>query len=114
MERQEQYEGIFVLDPELSDEALAKVQAQMQEQVKKLEGTVEHQQPWGRRRLAYRLGKCREGFYVLVRFFMRPSCLGTLDQWCALNEAILRRLIVCAAGGPPQPMEAVTSHGEPE
>lgn len=112
--QQERYEGFFILDPDLSEEAVSKVQAQVADQIVKLGGTVERQQPWGKRRLAYRVRRRRDGFYVLILFAAGPAAIAALDQWCALHESILRRLIVRAISSPPQPVEAATSHGEPQ
>ena len=106
MERRESYEGLFILDAELPEDQLTKAQAQIAEQVVKLGGTVERQQPWGRRRLAYRLGKRRDGYYLLVYFTLAASAVKPLEQWCALNESILRRLVVIAA---PPPVETVSA-----
>lgn len=106
-----QYEGFFLLDPELSDERLTTVQQQIAEQITKLGGTVERQQPWGKRRLAYQVRRRRDGFYHLVLFRLAPAAVPALDQWCRLQEGILRRLIVTALDGPAQMMEAVTNHG---
>ena len=114
MEQREQYEGLLVLDPDLSEEALSKVQAQIAEQIVKLGGTVERHQSWGKRRLAYRVRKRRDGFYLLVGFTIAPAAITPLNQWCALHKSVLRQLIVRAVSSPSQPVEAMTSHGESE
>ena len=111
-DQREQYEGLFVLDGELSDDAMAKAQQQLIEQITKLGGAVDRQQPWGKRRLAYRVRKRRDGFYVLLVFTLAPSAVGPLEQWCALNEGILRRLILRATAASLQPAEAATTHGQ--
>ena len=111
MEQHEQYEGLFVLDGEQSDEALTKAQQQIVEQIARLGGTVERRDPWGKRRLAYRVRRRRDGFYLLVVFRIPSAAVAPLDQWCALNELILRRLILRGASENAQPMEAMASHG---
>ncbi len=111
MDTHDAYEGLFLFDPELSEEGWTKAQAQPVAQIGKLHGTVERQQPWGKRRLAYRVRKRRDGYYVLVHFTMPPASVGPLEQWCALNETMLRRLIVKASEDEAQPVEATTSHG---
>lgn len=116
MNAQDLYEGIFVLDGELPEDAVTKTQTQIAEQITKLGGTIERQEPWGKRRLAYRLRKRRDGFYLLIVCRLPASAVGTLDAWCALQETILRRLVVKAL--PPaeavQPAGVSTSHGQPQ
>jgi len=111
MDAREHYEGLFVLDPDLSEEALGKFQTQIAEQITKLGGVIERQQPWGKRRLAYRVRKHRDGAYFLVVCQLATSAVGPLDQWCALQGPILRRLIIRAAEEGLQPVEAATGHG---
>lgn len=102
------YEGLFVLDPELPESALIALQQSLAEQITKAGGAVDRQQVWGRRRLAYRLGKRRDGVYVLLMFQAPPSAIAPLEGWCAVNESVLRRLIVKAPApaAAPQPVEA--------
>ena len=114
MEQRERYEGLLVLDPDLSEEALSRVQAQLAEQVVKLGGTVDRHQSWGKRRLAYRVRKRQDGFYLLVGFTIAPAAITPLNQWCAVHQSILRQLIVLAMSSPSQPVEVTTSRGEPE
>lgn len=111
---EERYEGLFLLDPELSDEALGNVRDRIVGEVSRLGGTVERQQSWGKRRLAYRVRRRREGFYVLLVFTMKPEGFDSLGEWCALQEPILRRLILRVRDDLTQPVEAATSHGSAE
>ena len=114
MSAQDLYEAVFVLDGELSEDALTKAQTQITEQIAKVGGTIERQEPWGKRRLAYRLRKRRDGFYLLVVCRLPAPAVGTLEAWCALQDTILRRLVVKAqvVVAEVQPAGATTSHGQ--
>jgi len=112
MESHDAYEGLFVLDGELSDDALTKAQQQIGEQVTKLGGTVERQEAWGKRRLAYRVRKRRDGHYWLLVFRAPAAAVAPFESWCALQESLLRRLVVKLPKGKPQPVEATISHGQ--
>ncbi|MBI4227792.1 MAG: 30S ribosomal protein S6 [Candidatus Omnitrophica bacterium] len=112
METNDVYEGLFVLDGELSEEALAKTQRQITEQIVTLGGAVERQEPWGKRRLAYRVRKRRDGFYWLVVCRLPAAAVGALVSWCAMQESILRRLLVRAPAVDPQPVGATTTNGQ--
>lgn len=113
-ESQERYEGLFVLDPELPEEVLVKLQGALAEQITKAGGGVERQQSWGKRRLAYRVRRRRDGVYLCVVFRLPAPAFRTVDQWCALQDGILRRLILRAAETSPQLVEATTGHGDAE
>lgn len=112
METHDVYEGLFVLDGDLSEDALTKVQQQIGEQLTKLGGTIERREPWGKRRLAYRVRKRRDGYYWLLVCRLPAAAVGPFESWCALQESLLRRLIVRMPKTGLQPVEATTSHGQ--
>ncbi|MBI4314249.1 MAG: 30S ribosomal protein S6 [Candidatus Omnitrophica bacterium] len=112
-ERQEEYEGLFVLDPNLSEQELAKIQGQIAEQITKLGGTIERQQSWGKRRLAYRVKHRRDGYYQFMLFQIKTAAISPLEVWCSLNDQILRRLVVRSTGAPaPVQLVEASAHGE--
>ena len=59
------YELIYILKPEANEQEVADLQAQIEAVIQRLGGTLEKTEAWGRRRLAYEIGKHKEGFYVL-------------------------------------------------
>jgi small subunit ribosomal protein S6 len=65
------YEIIFVVRPDIPEEELDKLITQMEGVVTGAGGKLEKTEKMGRRRLAYRIGGHREGFYVL--FFVEGS-----------------------------------------
>ena len=65
------YEIIFVVRPDVPEEELDKLITQMEGVVTGAGGKLEKTEKMGRRRLAYRIGGHREGFYVL--FFVEGS-----------------------------------------
>lgn len=106
------YEGLFVLDGDLSEAALTSVQQQISEQITKLGGTIERQESWGKRRLAYRVRKHRDGCYWLVVCRLPAAAVAPFETWCALQEPLLRRLIVRLPKEALQPVGATTDHGQ--
>jgi len=87
------YEGLFIVQPDLGQEAQKSVFAQIEEPITKQGGTIETAQEWGRRTLAYPIRKKKEGVYYLVRFHLEPKAMSPLRKGYSLNEAILGSLI---------------------
>lgn len=87
------YELIYVLRPNLDDEAktavLDKVKA-----IVETSGEVEKVDVWGVRRLAYEIQKLNEGFYVLVSFKAGADLPKELDRNLKINDAVIRHMIV--------------------
>ena len=51
------YEGVFIINPDLAGDAAKGIVAQVQELVTKNGGRVDGLQEWGKRRLAYKIDR---------------------------------------------------------
>ena len=59
------YELVYVVSPDASDDQVAGLHTQVEETVSRMGGQIEKTDNWGRRRLAYEIGRFKEGVYVL-------------------------------------------------
>jgi len=89
-----QYEAMFVLKPDLDKTGIDKVLNQIHELVAKYEGTISETKEMGKSRLAYPIKKQKEGVYYLVNFNIVSEAISAIKKSLALNEAILRLLII--------------------
>ena len=88
------YEGVFILDPDLSADASKAAVAQVQELVTKNGGRIDGLQEWGKKRLAYKINKKLDGSYVVVNFQLESQHTKKLEQTLRLNDSIMRFLLV--------------------
>lgn len=88
------YEGVFILNPDLPVDQSKGVVAQVQELVTKNGGRVDGLQEWGKRRLAYKIGKRQDGNYLIVNFQIESKHTKKLEQAFRLNDHVLRYLLV--------------------
>ena len=88
------YEGVLILNPDLPVDQSKATVAQVQELVTKNGGRVDGLQEWGKRRLAYKIGKRHEGNYLIVNFQMDSKQTKKLEQAFRLNDNVLRYLLV--------------------
>ncbi|MDP2921329.1 MAG: 30S ribosomal protein S6 [Candidatus Omnitrophota bacterium] len=88
------YEGMFILKPDLDKTAIDKILGQIQENITKNKGAVAETKELGKSRLAYYLKKYKEGVYYLVNFSVMPDAVDGIKKNLALNESILRLMIV--------------------
>ena len=65
MSTNRQYELVYVLTPESTDEQIAELHTQIEQIVQRFNGTLDKTENWGRRKLAYEIGHHREGTYVV-------------------------------------------------
>jgi len=88
------YEGVFILTPDLSSDASKGAVVQLQELVTKNGGRIDGLQEWGRKRLAYKIKKKHEGHYVILNFQLDSKQTKKMEQSLRLNDQVLRYLLV--------------------
>ena len=89
----ENYEGIFIVKPEIKDEDVKNVFKVISDSVTKYGGTVKKEEPWGKRSLAYPVKKAKEGHYFKLDFAAPTAAIAKLEEACRLNDDILRTMI---------------------
>ena len=88
------YEALYIVSPELEDDAIQTVAKEVESLVTKNEGTIVRSEIWGKRKLAYMVKKFTEGNYVLLRFTADPDFVARLETYFKLSESIIRYLVV--------------------
>ena len=86
------YEVLYIIDPNLSEEATAELVAKFKALVE-TKGEVTEIDEWGKRRLAYPINDLEEGYYVLMTFNATPDMPRELDRQMRINTGIMRSLI---------------------
>ena len=89
-----QYELVYILPPESTEEQIAEVHTQVEAVVSRMNGRIERTDNWGRRRLAYEIGHHKEGLYVLEVIHGDGALVHELDRRLKVTENLLRHLIV--------------------
>lgn len=101
-----QYEVILLCEPALAEEAVDGETNQVRELITRLGGSVQDVQKWGKKRLAYEIGRRREGHYVFLKVEAPTKMVAELERYCRISESVMRVLTVKAdprASAPPPP-----------
>ncbi|HET9187798.1 MAG TPA: 30S ribosomal protein S6 [Acidothermaceae bacterium] len=88
------YELMVLLDPDVEERTVAPSLEQYLGVIRNDGGTVEKVDIWGRRRLAYEIGKKAEGIYAVVDLVAEPAAVKELDRQLNLNETVLRTKLI--------------------
>jgi small subunit ribosomal protein S6 len=88
------YELVYVVSPDATEEQVADLQTQVESIVQRLEGQVEQVDNWGRRRLAYEIGKHKEGTYVLLVITGSGELMKEIDRRLKVFDIVMRHLVV--------------------
>jgi small subunit ribosomal protein S6 len=87
------YEIIFIAHPDLDEENLNNVVEKVKGWIADDKGEVVSVDNWGKRRMAYRIRKQRDGQYVLITANMEPAAVKNLSQNMRFVESIMRSMI---------------------
>ena len=92
------YETLFVVKPDLSEEATNATVNKFTTLIADNGGTVESINVWGKRRLAYLIEDYAEGYYVLVNFKSDATLPLELNRVFGITDEILRYVVVRSEG----------------
>jgi len=87
------YEVMYILRPDLEQEAVQAVVEKFQGIISN-GGEITKHELMGKRRLAYEIKKFRDGIYVLVQFNAEPVVVNELDRVLRISDEVIRYLIV--------------------
>ena len=85
------YEAVYIFDSALDDAVIT-------EKLEKLQGLLSLAEPaelelWGRRALAYKIGRHENGYYIISRFHAEPKVLPEFERALKLEDGVIRYLI---------------------
>lgn len=89
-DRNQLYEGMYILNPTLSEDARKKALERITMGITNRGGEIHKIHDQGRRKIAYEIRGSREGHYVLLYFTAPTSKLAELWREYHLNEDLLR------------------------
>ncbi len=88
------YEELFIVKPDALDEEVDALVETLRTQLVTLGATVDKIDKWGKRRLAYRVDKYREGTYVLFQFTAEPQHVYEFERRLRVADLVLKFLTV--------------------
>ncbi len=88
------YELVIVISPEITEEDVPAAIERVSTAVTSRGGEVIENRPWGRRRLAYPIGRHTEGNYLISQIKLEPARAHELESQFNITEEVLRHLLV--------------------
>ncbi len=85
------YEAVYIFDSALEDQTIVDKLTKLQGLLNLAEeATIEH---WGRRQLAYKIGRHESGYYVISNFTTVPATLPEFERALKLEESVVRYMV---------------------
>ena len=88
------YELVYIVSPDATDDQVSDLHTQVDGIVQRMGGQIEKTDIWGRRRLAYGIGRHKEGTYVLEVINGSGDLLKEIDRRLKVFDLVIRHLVV--------------------
>jgi len=88
------YEELFIVKPDISEEEIDPLIAQLTQLITAGGGSIEKVEKWGVRKLAYRVAKRQEGYYILLQLNATPAVVSELERRLRVSDVVLKFLTV--------------------
>ena len=104
------YEAVYIFDSALEDAAITEKLGRFHGLLGlKDEPTLDH---WGRRQLAYPIGRKENGYYIIAKFDAEPTTLPEFERALKLDDGVVRYLVTLfehEVGAPPMTEEELAA-----
>jgi small subunit ribosomal protein S6 len=88
------YEVAFIAAPNTADDDLSKLNTQIEQIISDRGGKITKVDNWGRRKLAYRIGKFDEGVYTFVHVEGSGQEISEVERRLRVTDFVIRYLTV--------------------
>jgi len=104
-----EYELIYILHPDLTDEREAEIHQRLDDLILKNEGIILLRDDWGKRKLAYEIQKLQKGHYFLLSYLDSGQVNLPLERELRLNADVIRFLTVLVEEKVKDPAERISA-----
>ena len=113
-EQQTYYETMYILRPDIAEDDVTNHIAKYNKLLEEFEGKILDSQMRGKRRLAYQIGKHREGIYVQLSHQGDGQHIFKIEKAMRLSEDVIRYMTVKQEGPLPTPRSSTKNSNQSE
>ena len=88
--RAREYETIYILKPDIDADSAEKIGTRLAEVVSREAGRLTKVESWGRRRLAYDIGKQRRGVYMYLKYLGGGKVVSEIERNLRLADGVIK------------------------
>lgn len=92
--RSREYETIFILNPDVSMDAIDGLAGRVTDVITRLDGKLLKAENWGKRRLAYLVKKQSRGYYLYLKYLGYSDMVQEIERNLRMMEPVIKYLTV--------------------
>jgi len=112
--RKREYETIYILRPDITNEAVGAVNTKVRGVIEAGGGTLLKVDNWGKRRLAYEVKKQMKGMYLFFSYLGTAGLVEEIERNLRLTDSVIRAYSVKIAENVDPATRATPRHDEEE
>jgi small subunit ribosomal protein S6 len=89
-----QYELVYVVSPDATEQEVTDLHTQIESIVARFNAELAKTENWGRRKLAYEIGRHKEGTYVLEVVNGGGDVMKEIERRLKVSDKVIRHLVV--------------------
>ena len=88
------YELLYFVSPTIEEDDRTATLQRIDTAIVSQGGVVDNVEEWGKRKLAFEVGKLTDGDYTLINFHAEPTSIAEIDRILRITDAVVRFMIV--------------------
>lgn len=88
----DKFESVFIVRPNKQDAEIKSLVEDIKNIIIKNDGVITKTEELGKKKLAYEIKKCTEGYYIVFEFEANEALISELEKMYRANEDIIKYL----------------------
>lgn len=88
------YESVIILDPNTTDDERKVIIENLKKVITDNNGLITKVEELGKKKLAYEIKKCKEGYYAVIYFEAEASVIAELERVYRIKDEIIKYITI--------------------
>ena len=88
------YESVIILDPNTTDDEWKVIIENLKKVITDNNGLITKVEELGKKKLAYEIKKCKEGYYAVIYFEAEASVIAELERVYRIKDEIIKYITI--------------------
>lgn len=88
------YESVIIINPKIEDNKTKELIESFKKVITDNQGTVTRVEELGKKKLAYEIKKCKEGYYAVLYFESNENVISELERLYRIKDEVIKYMTI--------------------
>lgn len=88
------YESVIIINPNIEDDKIKELIESFKKVITDNQGTVTRVEELGKKKLAYEIKKCKEGYYAVLYFKSNANVISELERLYRIKDEVIKYMTI--------------------